>query len=236
MTRRTFKSITMVLLSLSLGLLVGCGGESKREYVNNNGNVNGGLNSGNNGTCTGLNCNGVINFPTPAPTTTGSGSLPPLTYTFSLTGPGGNHETYTTPSITTDSILNVRVTAGPAGQLSAAGVSYSNFSSTYNCISYTVGAIGMTADTGALNVGYQYSALCPNAQNSATMDFSGRLTPGHNSVQVQVSSARYDFYCNLLMQGWIYGTYQMFCPLHTVYKNHTITGSLSIQVNGTSGP
>jgi len=226
----------MVLLSLSLGLLVGCGGESKREYVNAS-NIGGGSvgGTGGTGTCTGPYCS-PSTYPTPTPTTTSTGGLPPLTYTFSLTGPGGSQDTYTTPSITTDSILKVRVTAGPAGQLSAAGVAYSNFSSTYNCISYTVGAIGQTADTGALNVGYQYSALCPNAQSSAVLDFSGRLTPGHGAVKVQVSSARYDFYCNLLMQGWVYGTYQMFCPLHTVYKNHTITGSLSIQVNGTTGP
>jgi hypothetical protein len=225
-------TLATVLLSLSLGAaLTGCGGESKREAINNN-VVPGYTYNPGTGTCTGSNCT----TPYPTPTSTSTGSLPPLTYTFSLTGEGGSKPTYTTPPIQTDSILRVRLTAGPAGQLSASGVSYSNFSSTYNCISYTVGAVGQSANTSSLNVGASYSQLCPGAQSSQVLDFSGRLSAGHNAVQISVTSARYDFYCELLMKGWVYGTYSMFCPLHTVYKNHTVTGSLSIQVNGTSAP
>jgi hypothetical protein len=232
--------ITTSCLALSW-LATACGGQSSRDFNNSNvpgaqapGNGNGGYWSN----YPNPNPTNTSN-PTPSPTSTSGGgsssNLPPLAYDFTISGAGGSKPTYTSPAIQTDSILKVRVTAGPAGQLSASNVAYSNFSSTYGCISYTVEAIGQQVQTKALNVGYSYGNVCGAAAADHVIDFSGRLTPGHGAVNLKVTAARYSFYCELLAAGWVYGSYSMFCPLHTVYKNHTVTGRLEVQVNGTSG-
>src|SRR3954470_5456595 len=64
-------------------------------------------------------------------TGTGTGStstntLPPVTSSFSVSGPGGINTTYTF-SVNTDNVLKIDIAATPAGNLSLPGSQYSNF-------------------------------------------------------------------------------------------------------------
>ncbi|MEK6577837.1 MAG: hypothetical protein AABZ55_01305 [Bdellovibrionota bacterium] len=180
--------------------------------------------------------------PTPSPT---DGFLPAITFSFSMTGTNGTTPTFATPSMNTDSILKVKVTAGPA-QLNTGG---SGFQGTYSCLAVNVTAIGQTVSTVNLATAGAGSTAttsqCPGAPHSQIIDFSNRLTPGHGPVSISVSAARYDYYCN---EFWIYYMYYgpygspygsnpgLYCPMHVVYQNHVISGNLDIQVNGTSLP
>jgi hypothetical protein len=155
---------------------------------------------------------------------------------FTLTGSGGTSPTYSF-TVNTDNILKVQVTPGAATNV----IPGSNFSATYECVSFNVTALGQTLSTGTLSVSGGNS-ICPGAPTSKTLDFSSRLTSGHQAVTVTIQATGYDFYCQgCLTYPWLYNAYpygyyscSMYCPLHTVYKNHGVTGSMSIQINGTS--
>jgi hypothetical protein len=138
--------------------------------------------------------------------------------------------------VTTDNLLKVKVTAGSAANV----IPGSNFSATYGCVTYKVSALGQTIVTNTLSPNGGNS-ICPNASESQTIDFSSRLSSGHGAVTITVQPSGYDFYCQgCLTYPWLYNAYPygyyscaMYCPLKTVYKNHGVTGTLSIQVNGT---
>jgi hypothetical protein len=58
-------------------------------------------------------------------------------------------------------------------------------------------------------------------------------------MKVTVSDARYDFYCvACYAYPWLYNAQwygcNNYCPVRPLYKNHSASGTLSIQVNGTS--
>ncbi len=217
----TFSSALPTLLLLSA-----CGQQTTREIIQQPLSVPGPV---------------VQVTPTPTPSATATPTPPfdsAYTFSFSVTGANGTAPTYTTGAINTDNILVVRINAGPAGQLSVPGF-YSNFTANYNCVSYNVTVGGRTVTTQTLapqgsNSSYTASNQCPGAPSSQVINFSDRLSPGHGNMFVQVSNARYDFYCELYFQGMLSGQYNMYCPLRTVYQTHTVTGSLDIQVNGTS--
>ena len=209
------------LLVLST-LLVGCGASS--APVDDGGDAGGTKANSGSGSGTGTG------------TGTGSGTafLPAYSESFNrMTGVGGANPTYTTQAVQTDSILKVKITAGPAGNLSLPGSTYSNFTANYSCISFAVTVLGKTVTTQTLAVNGG-GPLCPGAPESQVIDFSSRLTANHPPVTVSVSGARYDFYCGLWYNGFVLGTYNMYCPLRTVYQNHTVSGMLDIQTNGTS--
>jgi len=132
------------------------------------------------------------------------------------------------------------VIAGAAGAVSIPagtpgyGGSYSNYQATYGCVRYTIEVGGKSVTTNTLAVDGQ-NDLCPNAPTSQIIDFSDRAV-GVTSTSVKVTAVRYDYYCRLLYMGYIYsGYYNTYCgsSLYSVYRNHTVTGTLEIQTNGT---
>jgi len=164
---------------------------------------------------------------------------PTYTSSFVMSGTGGTLPGAAITDIFTDTIFKVRVTAGSASNLALpAGTNggYSNFSASYSCVSYTIEALGQTRTTVPLSVsGSSTMNLCKNSPSEQVFDFSSRLTPGHGPVSVTIKSAKYDYYCQLLLMGYIYnGYYNTYCSasLYPVYKTHTVTGNLDIQVNG----
>jgi hypothetical protein len=69
--------------------------------------------------------------------------------------------------------------------------------------------------------------------HSEIIDFSGQLSPGHGAIPIEVKEARYDFYCAYYYSwGYTYSPYNNWCPLKSVYRSHTVTGEIEIQVNG----
>lgn len=180
--------------------------------------------------------NSTSTSPAPLPTTSTNNLLPPVQESFTVTGSGGTNPTYSV-TVDTDNLLQVQITAGAATNV----IPGSNFSANYGCVTYNVTALGQTVTTNTLGVNGGNS-ICPNAPSSQTIDFSSRLTPGHGAVAITVSASGYDFYCQgclmdpALYDAYPYGPYScsMYCPLHTVFKNHGVTGTISVQVNGTS--
>jgi hypothetical protein len=152
---------------------------------------------------------------------------------FSLNGTNSGNETYTSQPITTDNLLKVRLTALPAGTNIG---SATNFTANYGCVGFTVTALGMAVDSQPLSSGGSMTGMCNNG-SSQVIDFSGRLSPGHGTITLTVSKARYDWYCMLYMYyPWLMGgNATMYCPLHPVYQYHTVEGELQVQTNGTSG-
>jgi hypothetical protein len=175
--------------------------------------------------------------PTPSPTSSSTPFDSAYAYSFQVTGSGGTAPSYTTGAINTDNLLVIKVNAGPAGQLSVPGF-YSNFTANYNCVAYNITVGGRTVTTQTLkvpNASQSWYAMdqCPGAPSSQIINFSDRASPGHGDMFVTVSNARYDFYCDLYYQGMLSGTPSMYCPLRTAYMNHTLTGTIDVQVNGT---
>jgi hypothetical protein len=215
------------MIALSAILLTSCGATSYKETTLNS--------TGSSQTPS----NSVIVSPTPTPSpspTDTSGDYPAYSSSFTLTGSSGSSPSYSY-TVSTDNLLKVKITPGAATNV----IPGSNFSATYECVSYSVTAVGQTLSTGTLSV-TGGNSICPNAPTSKTLDFSSRLTSGHQSVTVTVKATGYDFYCQgCLSYPWLYNAYpygyyscNMYCPLHTVFQNHGVTGTMAIQVNGTS--
>ncbi len=178
-------------------------------------------------------------YPTPTVTSSPTSGTSTLTYPFTLGGTGSTTQTYTSPSITTDTRLRVKVIGGPATniQIETPGRyngAYSNYSASYSCITYKVTVAGQSTTTSMIRVGENGTGLCANNPGEQVLDFSNRLQPGHGPVSITVSEPKYDYYCKLWLSGWIYGSYSNYCPLFTVYKNHRVTGSLEVEINGSS--
>lgn len=220
--------------ALSAMLLTSCGGTSYKEPSSGSTQAQSSYNSGgstSSGTTTGTGTTGSTGS-----TGSSTNAYPAITTSFSLTGSGGTAPTYSF-TVSTDNLLRVRVNAGASTNV----IPGSNFSATYECVTYNVTAMGQTLSTGTLSVSGG-NAICPNAPTSKTLDFSSRLTSGHQSVTITVQATGYDFYCqSCLTYPWLFNAYpygyyscNMYCPLHTIYKNHGVTGSMDIQVNGTS--
>jgi hypothetical protein len=187
----------------------------------------------------------IAAFPTASPSP--DSGIAPLTFSFSVNGPGGAVPTYTTGSatlISTDNLLQVEVDAGAAGEAAVPGT---NFTGNYNCVSYTVSVYGSNGNllqsqaTGTLAVTPGTSGLCPSALNSVTLNFSGVVSNGtHGGVSVGVVANQYDFYCQMWWAYYydgseqFYNDYSYMCPMKGVFSAHTVTGTLKVQTNGTS--
>lgn len=168
-----------------------------------------------------------------------TGGFPPYSYNFSVTGPGGTDPTYTA-QVNTDNILRIDIAAGPGGELSLGSGQYSNYTANYGCVSYKLTVMGQTVVTQILSTSngqYNYDYICPGAPNTQTIDFSGRLTPGHNAVMLEVQANGYDYYCQLCNSPYYFYLFNgcgNYCPLYGVYRNHTVTGTLTVHVNGST--
>jgi hypothetical protein len=223
------KPIVIALLATSL---VACGGSSYRSTRQGSSDLGG---SGGGGSTGGTTAPGGTSTDTPD-----EGFMPSYSFAFNLTGTGGTQPTWTSGEINTDNILKIRINPGAAGNLSlpsGSAVPYSNFSATYGCVSYQITVNGRSVRTVTLSVnGTGTSWMCPQAPDSQVIDFSDR-GPFFGPVKVQVTQARYDYYCQLLVMGYINPYYSgTYCSAqgYPVYKNHTVTGSIDVQVNGSS--
>jgi hypothetical protein len=167
-------------------------------------------------------------------------TLPTETYAFTLTGNGGTNTTFSVDNINTDTILKVKIIAGSAGQLSLSSGSYSNFTASYKCVRYTITALGRSVQSKVLAVDGGDSVFCPGAPTEETINFSNRLTTGHGDITIAVSAPSYDFYCQMARTSCgtnssclYYSGCNLSAPMRTVYKNHTVTGSIAVQTNST---
>jgi hypothetical protein len=220
------------IVALSAALLTSCGSSRYAE-----------VNSGKSSAQSSVTDGSLIPTPTPTPTPTPSPTptstdlYPPITTSFTLTGSGGSSPSYSYTPPATDNLLKIRVKAGAATNV----IPGSNFSATYECVSFNVTALGQTLSTGTMSVSGGNS-ICPNAPTTKDLDFSSRLTSGHQSVTITVQATGYDFYCQACLNyPWMFNAYpygyyscNLYCPLKTVYMNHGVTGSMNIQINGTS--
>ena len=234
------KGVIAFALSLSvLSLLTGCGSASSATTASQA--IGSGAATGTSGTIAG----GTIVTPTPTPSPTATTtSLPAVTDNFSMVAYAGTH---ISAPLMTDNLFQVQVTAGAAGPI-AAGGTYSNFVANYNCISFRLTlqfqnasgtwVNGQSVTTSPLSVnGASDPYACPNAVATQTIDFSSQLTAGHGQVRVVVDHASNDWYCVLMAEGYISSAYyNTYCStsLYPVYQTHTVTGTLGLQVDGTS--
>jgi hypothetical protein len=181
--------------------------------------------------------------------------MDPLSFSFSITGNGGRSPVFNTPTdsqgrnIQADTILQVQITAGPATLLQLPDPQYSGFSAEYECVSYKVSALGQSVVTDILATNPvtgcdpdgPYGPQPRTFKTAQVIDFSQRLTPGRvEDVVVQISDARYDFYCKMLYSSPYYwwlmgGNPALYCPVRNVYKNHGVTGILKVRTNGMRG-
>lgn len=169
-------------------------------------------------------------------------------FSIALTGDGGTTPTATTPAVYTDNLLRVKIKPQGGENMTVADGTYTNMSSGYGCVQFTVTVLGQSVQTQVLAVEGRDNKACPNAPKAQIIDFSGRLSPGHGPITVTVSKARNDRHC----QSWIacrnyeamgYRSYTctynyaqslqaQFCPVRAAYMYDTMNASLEIQVNG----
>jgi hypothetical protein len=218
--------ITVIASLAAIALLTGCGGTPYQSSTTTTTSTGSTSTTTSTGTSTTTSSDG---------STTTTDTAPDISTSFSLNGPGGTTTSYST-TVNTDNTLNVEIIAGGAGQMSLSG--YSNYEATYGCISYEVSALGTTQQTGTLAVSsnYDVSFNCYGAPTSTVLDFSSSLSPGHGDITVTVTPVGYDFYCQYCedypsLFGYACSGY---CPLHSIYKSHTVTGTMVIQVDGTA--
>jgi len=220
-TWKTFSRISAVLMLT--GLVSACGSQAVREP--------GGIPQGSEGNPGG----GTIPTPTPTSTTTPDG-VAPVSVSFSVQGAG----TYTSPAVNTDNLLKIRIIPNMAPVIS----STVGYTPAYNCASFNVTVLGRTVRTEVLRVGSN-TANCPNAKAEQIIDFSGRLSPGHNEVNILVDAVQTDWKFSACLNGgfqpynlWLWPnttatTCGWYSPMNSLYTTHTATGTLDIQVNGT---
>jgi hypothetical protein len=220
------KRFQVALAAAALAVLIsGCGQTAYQEAGNNGGNGGGGNTGGNGGGGTGGGNTGGGNTGGTNGGTTNS--VPTATYSFKMTG-SGNAVTTTGGSmnVSTNTLLKVAVSTGQHYGINGA----SGYTVGFNCEQFTVTVLGesQTVFVKAPNyVNYYtpYNDPCASAQTSATLDFSDRLGPGHNSVTIQVSNAMYDN-CRLYNDPYNGG-----CPMTSVYSTHTVGGQLQVFTN-----
>ncbi|MBL7713982.1 MAG: hypothetical protein JNL01_00855 [Bdellovibrionales bacterium] len=178
--------------------------------------------------------------PTPSPSTSpNTNNTPSYSGYFSLNGVNGVTTSYTM-NVNADTTLKVKVTADSAGPLTISTGS-SPFTANYSCAQFTVTVGGRSVQTQKLLVGGIPSTSCPDGVASQTIDFSDRLQPGVSNYSVKVESPRYDFYCIIWMacqtypymydsscSSFTYNYYTTYCPMRSVFKNHTVNGGLEV--------
>lgn len=236
---KTQKLFSLLLLSAGL-TLTGCGKVTPVGTVSNSL----GLSTG--GSSPGYGDNGSGNGSNDNSDDSDVNLLDPETYSFEVTGPGGQQDSYTTPSIKTDTTLKVKIRAGGAGLVRLASQQYSGYSAQYSCVKYTVtivmnGIDSQSITTDPLSVipggcnDLVTGAIVPD-KTSQIIDFSRRLNPGQNGdLQIKVSRVNTNYWCILKMRGapFLYDSPSYYCPMKAQYKNHTANGDLMIETNDT---
>lgn len=160
---------------------------------------------------------------------------PSYDYDFELAGPDDEF----TADVETDSILNVRVTAGDGVVEvvnSGTGQQISQTFLTYTCVQYTVTVNGISQETAPLAVSgagrYSsgYSDPCATSESSDVLDFSTALG-SEGTVEVTVSEAQYDYKCLYVYTSYC-GTLTDLYQYSGTSSEHKINGGLEIEVNG----
>jgi len=186
----------------------------------------------------------------PTPTPNANGNLSEAyTYSGTITGfpttPTSTVGTFTLQSPPTDSKLKIRIQPTAGSFVSLPG--YNNFSFSPQCAQYKITVNGQTIQTNPLRVaGTAGGTSCYGAADSQVVDFSGRIGSG-GTVQIKVSEARYDVYCQMFMQCYynpwtnsacsnILNAYTSMCPMKNVYQNHTVNFNLRVGTNHTQDP
>lgn len=195
------------------------------------------------------------------PQDNGGNILPPIdansaAYPFSFSTSGLNPTTATT-ALHTDTKLLVKVNADAATVNQGGGT---NFAAEYHCAIFKI-TLQMQSGSGPYYtdlasvvtspLSVAGTAGCTGSIANQTINFSAYMTPGHGNIKIKVESMKTDFYCILYTACldlrnqygfWTNGctwasppnmaTYA--CPTKTIFSNHTVNGSLEVQVNGTS--
>jgi hypothetical protein len=254
---KRFSAILNLAAVVALSSLASaCGGQAYREAQPvdpTSGSGGGGYNWGG-GSNTGGGTGGGSNS---GGGTTDPNALPALSVDFTLRGRGGistNPQNsgyidttvapyvFTSPSVETDNLLKVKVTALAGSTVTLSSGSGSNFTANYGCVKYTVKVNNTVRQTQFLRVGGAPNSLCPGAPEFEVLDFSSILASGHHTLSVSVTEARYDFYCQMLYSNMMlpYGPWDPwavsnYCTNgYSVWKTHNVNGRLQIQVNGTN--
>ncbi len=224
--------------AVAAAALTGCGGEAAHRSIDppttggTTGGITGGITGGVTGGTTGGTTGGITGGTTGG--TTG-GFDPAASFTFEVTGANGLEPAYTTPSIYTDTKLRVRVNAGAAGRIRTTSGSYSNYSASYSCVSYRLRVQGRTFNTGYLTVPGAGVDCGTGGQTSQILDMSSFLTPGLGAFTIEVSAQYYSAYYEECLKNPV--PYMYNCGRYwqyPVYQTHTVTGSIDVEVNGSS--
>ncbi len=230
--------VFLILGVLASATLSSCGSTSfnaSKQVSNNNGGGGGGNN----------------NPPPPEPPVS---FFPNLSYSFGVTGNAGTTPKWTSDVVPgVDTLLKVRVKALSNGYVNIPG--YTNYSINPGCMEYRVGiknasnpsAIPVSITTPILEAQNGASPACEQYAAQANIqlkteyvyDFSAAIVGQAGPWVVEVSNPRYDYYCQLYPNTWIWigywwnqlGSIGSNCPLRNVYQNHLVEGSIEIQTN-----
>lgn len=192
------KVITIGLITLGLS---GCGGQAYRDAEDN-----GVSNISSNNTGTNFVSSGTSDSTEP------TSSLPPELWDFSIWGSND----YTVPDgVTTDTILKIKVKAGPAGKICDSATHCTNGVAAYNWARYTVTVNGVSRKTDWLS-------STGSGTTEQTIDFSDRLSTGHGLINVSVTKVETDAGCyrGMVANCWA-----------EIYWSWTATGTLEITKN-----
>ncbi len=150
-------------------------------------------------------------------------------YSFNVTGAN----TYTTPDIITDNVLQVTVTSGSPGLVSGTG-----YLGNYSCLKMRVWA-GNQSQEVYVSYGTPHPATpcgVKRSLNSASLDFRSVVTQiGHGPVRIRISDVWSDN-CRTTQQynpqmGWVGGPTYAGCAMSPLYSSYSATGQLKITVN-----
>jgi hypothetical protein len=217
------------LLAFTLLMLAtGCG----QSAYNENASVAGGAAPSASG-------GGYPNSPSTTPSSTGSSSsstsnpalADPYRFTFKIAGsttppPGSTRPAATSQTITgifTDNKLQITVGGGDPGAVGNTG-----YTAAFSCLRVNVTVLGQTQTAFVSNTGAPGWGYCSGAQPTQTLDFTSRVTQGHQAVTIKIDSPMYDN-CRLYGNIYSYG-----CPMTAVYWNHIVNGSIEVHTNGTN--
>jgi hypothetical protein len=136
----------------------------------------------------------------------------------------------------------VKIYSGTSATVNVPG--YEQYNINFGCQDFKVQLNTMAPrQSPILRISSGNDGLCPASQgfsSGATTDFSNEL--GGSTNTITISNARYDAYCQIWWQQWSYyqysnpsywqSVYSFMCPMKNVHPNHTINGTVCIQVNG----
>lgn len=181
--------------------------------------------------------------------------IPGQEYSFEVYG---ESPVIVTPEVTTDNLLQVQVKAGNSGRILQNSVP-SNFSAQYGCATFKVileidsgSGWVKTAEKTTSPLNAAGTSGCTGGLSSQVINFSNYLLSGEKRVRFRVEAMQTDFYCilytkcvNAIQQNgyvssdctWMAGQTNMsqyVCPLKSIYTVHSVTGSIKMQVNGST--